>query len=178
MSHQQLTMDELTERFYAVKEQRDELAQQVNALIESCYYRTRAGKVHWKQGQHFGTSTADDTDPAAFEQAMAAIRHNAGISECDLGGEDEAGSDDPPRKPREEYDPYADLIEANRDQLLRMHQEAVRRVGACLCRATADDGQLSVWHYITVAQKILDALNTYHPMHCESWCGWPEGSEA
>jgi hypothetical protein len=78
---------------------------------------------------------------------------------------------------REEHDPYADLIAANRDELLRMHQEAARRVGACLCRATDDSGQLSVWHHIEVAQAVLDALNTFHPMHAENWCGWPEGSE-
>lgn len=59
----------------------DALAQQVNKLIDSCYYRTKAGKVHWKQGRYYGTSTADDTDPKAFEQAIAAIRRNAGIDE-------------------------------------------------------------------------------------------------
>ena len=79
------------------------------------------------------------------------------------------------------YDPYADLIEANRDELLRVHQEAIRRVRRCLERAqgaSTDSTGISVWNHIDVAVAVLNALNTYHPMHCESWCGWPEGSEA
>lgn len=79
-------VNELTELFYSVRSERDKLLHQVNKLIESCYYRTNAGKVHWKQGQHFGTSTADNTTPEAFEQAMAAIRRNAGIDELEFGG--------------------------------------------------------------------------------------------
>lgn len=74
-----------------------ELQKQVNALIESCYYRTKAGKVHWVQGKYFGTSIADDTDSKAFMEAIDAIRRNAGISECDVA--DDAGSDDPLAKP-------------------------------------------------------------------------------
>lgn len=62
----------------------DKLIRQVNALIESCYYRTKSGKVHWKQGTFYGTSTYDCTHPEAFEQAIAAIRHNAGIDEIIL----------------------------------------------------------------------------------------------
>jgi hypothetical protein len=99
-----------------IEEEFWKLKEQVNALIDSCYYRTKAGKVHWKQGQHFGTSIADNTEPEAFLEAVRAIRHNAGIPDDDLGGEDEAGSYDPPRKslnePREQlegYDCHADF---------------------------------------------------------------------
>lgn len=59
--------------------ERDKLKEQVNSLIDSCYYCTRAGNVHWKQGRCFGTSIADSTDPKSFLEAMRAIRHNAGI---------------------------------------------------------------------------------------------------
>lgn len=62
-------------------------------------------------------------------------------------------------------DPMGDLIQANRDQMLRMHEEAVRRVRRRL-EAKDIDGALAV----------LMALNLYHPMHCESWPGWPEAS--
>lgn len=62
-----------------------ELQRQVNSLIESCYYRTNAGKVHWFQGRHFGTSIADNTDSKAFLEAFAAIRHNAGIGNFNIG---------------------------------------------------------------------------------------------
>lgn len=92
----------------------EELERQVNKLIESCYYRTKAGKVHWKQGQWFGTSTADNTDPAAFEQAMAAIRRNAGISEDDGAGEDEVGSDDPAPESRHDWCADANCETCNR----------------------------------------------------------------
>jgi len=71
------------------------LLRQVNLLITSCYYRTKAGKVHWKQGQYFGTSAADHTQPEAYLQAMEAIRRNAGIPSDEDAGEDEEGSDDP-----------------------------------------------------------------------------------
>ncbi len=67
-----------------------------------------------------------------------------------------------------------DLINANRDQILKMHEEAARLIGAKLRWMTANGYQNSYDEWIL---KVLDALNTYHPMHCESWCGWPKGSE-
>lgn len=65
-----------------------------------------------------------------------------------------------------EYDPMRDLIESNRDELLRMHEEAIRRVRRCLSRGD-----------LTTTWAVLDALRLFHPMHGESWTGWPEGSE-
>lgn len=67
-----------------VTAQRNEASCQVNALIHSCCYRNANGKVEWRQGNYFGTSTADDTDPESYEQAMEAICRNAGISELFL----------------------------------------------------------------------------------------------
>lgn len=64
------------------------------------------------------------------------------------------------------YDPMADLIQANRDATLRQHEEAVSRVRRCLARGD-----------VPTALQVLDALTLFHPMHGESWRGWPEGSE-
>lgn len=64
------------------------------------------------------------------------------------------------------YDPMKYLIEANRDEILRKHEEAVRRIQRCLKRGEYD-----------LADKVIEALWKFHPMHCESWCGWPEGTD-
>ena len=64
-------------------------------------------------------------------------------------------------------DPMGDLIQANRDELLRKHEEAVQRV-----RKRLESGDTRG------ALAVLDALRLFHPMHCESWCGWPEGTDA
>jgi hypothetical protein len=61
-------------------------------------------------------------------------------------------------------DPYADLIAANRDEILRVHQEAVSCCRRCLRRGDVE-----------LALQILHALNLFHPMHGESWRGFPEG---
>lgn len=66
----------------------------------------------------------------------------------------------------EQYDPMKYLIEANRDEILRKHEEAVRRIQRCLKRCEYD-----------LADKVIEALWKFHPMHCESWCGWPEGTD-
>ena len=60
---------------------------------------------------------------------------------------------------------YADLVNANRDTILRITEEGLRRVVRCL---KAGD--------ISTALKVIEAVNTFHPMHGESWIGWPEGS--
>lgn len=75
-------------------------------------------------------------------------------------------------EPTDPHDPYDDLIAANRDEMLKMHEEAVRRLRACLDPVTiCPDPQ------VRMAIRILDALRLFHPMHGESWQGWPEGSE-
>ena len=70
-------------------------------------------------------------------------------------------------------DPMDDLINANRDELLRMHEEAVRRVRKRLKAALVDTEAWSKG--IEDALAIFDALSLFHPMHAESWKGWPEG---
>jgi len=44
--------------------------------------------VCWKQGDYFGLSSAADSDSAAYEEAIAAIRSNAGIDEIPPREED------------------------------------------------------------------------------------------
>jgi hypothetical protein len=58
-------------------------------------------------------------------------------------------------------DPTDDLIHANRDALLDVFQEGVRRAGKALANGDAD-----------LAQRILQAANGFHPMHAESF-SWP-----
>ncbi len=76
----------------------------------------------------------------------------------------------------EATNPGLDLIHANRDAILQMHEEAIRRIRALVepCQtggatvALGAMGCLLVW-------RILEALNQFHPMH--GWVGWPEGTE-
>ena len=53
-----------------------------------------------------------------------------------------------------------DLINANRDEILKKHEEAITLIRK--------------WRiYPDKIEVILNALNMFHPMHTESWCGWP-----
>ena len=61
----------------------------MDKVIQSCYYRTKAGFVHWKQGESFGTSVAKNTEAAAYEEAIAAIKNNAGV-ETDYGDDEDS----------------------------------------------------------------------------------------
>ncbi len=70
-----------------------------------------------------------------------------------------------------------DLIESNRDQILEVHREAVQRVARLLEQSTKSVSWNETTRLICVALLVLDRLNQFHPMHCESWAGWPEGSE-
>lgn len=72
------------------------------------------------------------------------------------------------------YDPMADVIQGNRDAILKMHEEAVRQVRKALEFGAAHallDGYCS--RAIGHALAVLNALNLFHPMHGESWAGWP-----
>jgi hypothetical protein len=69
-----------------------------------------------------------------------------------------------------ECDPYADLIEANRDAMLKIHEEAVKRIGKVLIGG-GDRHDAEKLIYIG---KVLHALSVFHQMHCETWKGWPE----
>ncbi len=69
-------------------------------------------------------------------------------------------------------DQTLDLVHANRDAILDMHKEAIR-----LVRVALEQGFGSVSEAAEMSNKIeriLKALNLFHPMHGESWKGWPE----
>lgn len=68
---------------------------------------------------------------------------------------------------QEAQDPHGDLVNANRDVILRFHEDAVRRIRKCLRRGD-----------VPTALLVIERLNQFHPMHGESWKGWPEGSDA
>lgn len=83
------------------------------------------------------------------------------------------------------YDPTGDLIAANRDEILRKHEEAARRVRK-QCEyvwgtLSQTQGAIppivlhDVRDHARLALDILQALNLFHPM-ADDWCGWPEGS--
>jgi prephenate dehydrogenase len=62
-----------------------------------------------------------------------------------------------------DHDPYADMILANQEEITRVLREALRRI-----RAALDAGN------VPLAMRVIDAATAYHPMHPESWAGWPE----
>ncbi len=71
---------------------------------------------------------------------------------------------------QKEYDPYSDLIEANRGTILRMHEQAAKLIGDVLIGGgTGHESEKLVY-----IGKVLHALSVFHPMHGESWIGWPE----
>lgn len=63
-------------------------------------------------------------------------------------------------------DDTLDLINANRDAILRIAEEGLRRVRKLLDSDDAAAKRLAI--------KTIEAVNTFHPMHGESWGGWPE----
>ena len=67
------------EKVLLLQEEVNNLAGERDKMIDSCWYRTKAKKIHWKQGRYFGTSIADYTTTEAYIEAMNAIRHNAGL---------------------------------------------------------------------------------------------------
>jgi hypothetical protein len=64
-------------------------------------------------------------------------------------------------------DDTADLINANRDTILRITEEGLRRVERLLLRHGGIPD-------VTKALLVIEAVNMFHPMHGESWCGWPK----
>ncbi len=81
----------------------------------------------------------------------------------------------------ETMDPTRDLIEANRDTILNFHEEAIRRIRKCLTNVMA--GPVAADSEATrtqcrLALQVIVSLNLFHPMHGESWCGWPQETDA
>ena len=69
----------------------------------------------------------------------------------------------------ESLDPTADLINANRDAILKIYEEGIRRIG----KLVTHQGNRSDSEKMLSIDKILHAVNTFHPMHGESF-SWPE----
>ncbi len=67
-------------------------------------------------------------------------------------------------------DPMGDMINANRDSILKKHEEAIQLI-ANLLQSNIDDSDLE-----DEIRAILKALSQFHPMHDESWQGWPKES--
>ncbi len=82
-----------------------------------------------------------------------------------------------------QQDPHRDLVNANRDTILAMHEEAIRRLRRCLRRGLGFDsgvpgglmGGLEV--QLKTMIEVFDALDQFHPMH-EDWVGFPKESDA
>ncbi len=80
-------------------------------------------------------------------------------------------------------DGTADLIHANRDIILRITEEGLRRVRK-ECEYLAGSLEQSdspppivvkdLRDHGRLALRIIEAVHQFHPMHGESWCGWPE----
>ena len=67
-----------------------------------------------------------------------------------------------PSKTIEPYDPYGDIIRANRESEALIWKEGLVRAQRALDRGFPETAKLA----ITMAL-------CYHPMHEESWPGWP-----
>jgi hypothetical protein len=83
------------------------------------------------------------------------------------------------RNEAEQYDPGADLIHANRDAILEIHQDALRRIQRVVNTIEAVEAGFTTTEAHVNARllrKIVDAAWSFHPMHAESWSGFPEGS--
>jgi hypothetical protein len=64
-----------------------------------------------------------------------------------------------------------DLINANRDMILEIHQEGFRLIKNQLSQISGNADR------VRLIEKIFHAIDSFHPMHGESWVGWPEGSK-
>jgi predicted transcriptional regulator YheO len=78
-----------------------------------------------------------------------------------------------------------DLVNANRDTVLRIHEDGLRRIKKqCEYLATSLMQSnspppivvMDLLKHIRIVLKVVEAVNTFHPMYDESWSGWPEGS--
>lgn len=71
---------------------------------------------------------------------------------------------------------YDDLVNSNRDAILRKHEEAVTRIRECLHVIWSEDHghQHVLESQCSRIEDILDALAVFNPMHAEDWKGWPQ----
>lgn len=70
-------------------------------------------------------------------------------------------------------DPDLDMIHANRDEILRKHEEAIQLIRSACCNhgklAFPNSDRTLAVIYI---REVIDALSMFHPMH--EWQGWPK----
>lgn len=88
----------------------------------------------------------DDDEAIVARQFLRAIEREQERRDADLAS----------------YDPYGDLIGSNRDAILEVQTEGFRRVRRLLKLDRVDQ-----------AIATIEAVETFHPMHGESWKGWP-----
>jgi len=74
------------------------------------------------------------------------------------------------------HDPMADMIQANRDIVLKKHEEAIQLIRNCVVEIKKDIGghRYATELKVLRIEAILLALSMFHPMHGESWSGWPK----
>jgi hypothetical protein len=72
-------------------------------------------------------------------------------------------------------DSTLDLIHANRDSILTKHEEAISLIKMCLENGLKDPSGLkyALEAWCKKALEVVRVLNLFHPMHGESWPGWP-----
>lgn len=72
------------------------------------------------------------------------------------------------------------LINANRDTILEIHQKALRKVKKQCKYLVVHLGKFppsfgkDLHDCAKLAIAIIEAANVFHPMHGESWIGWPD----
>lgn len=86
----------------------------------------------------------------------------------------------------EKQDGTLDLIHANRDTILKIHEKGLLRIKKQCIYITGSLEQSDspppivikdLQDHGRILMKIIESIYLFHPMHAESWCGWPEGSE-
>lgn len=70
----------------------------------------------------------------------------------------------------EMYDPYDDLVNTNRDALLDKHEEAEKLIAEVIIKRSLYPAETKIAFIVDV----LNALNSFHPMHPDSFTGWPQ----
>ena len=74
-------------------------------------------------------------------------------------------------------DDTLDMINANRDTILRIHEEGLKRIASIVLESVDKEAKavnaLGAANVMLIL-KVIEAVQTFHPMHGESWKGWPE----
>lgn len=60
-----------------------------------------------------------------------------------------------------EYNPEQDMIQANQEARMRVYEQGLALLN-------------KYWDSPATVQRVLHAMNTYHPMHEDTWIGFPQ----